>query len=132
MTATKEPTPQELEEYRRFLDLVQSRRLVVIESPYAGDVDRNTRYLRACMRDSLARGEAPFASHMLYTGVLDDQAQDERDLGIACGLAWGRWASASIVYEDFGISGGMKIGIERATSEGRVVEYRRLGGVWCP
>lgn len=56
--------------------------LVIIESPYAGDVDRNLEYLRAAMRDCLKRGEAPFASHALYTqpGVLDDGSRMvERD-----------------------------------------------------
>ena len=38
---------------------------VIIESPYAGEIDKNTAYARRCMRDSLDRGEAPFASHLL-------------------------------------------------------------------
>ncbi len=41
-------------------------RRVVIESPYAGDVERNLRYLRLAMADCLERGEAPYASHALY------------------------------------------------------------------
>ena len=47
---------------------------VIIESPFAGDVDRNLRYARAAMRDCLLRGESPYASHLLYTqpGVLND------------------------------------------------------------
>ena len=40
-------------------------RLVIIESPYEGDVETNLRYLRACMADCLHRNEAPFASHGL-------------------------------------------------------------------
>ena len=40
---------------------------VIIESPYTGDVERNLEYARRCMRDSIKRGEAPFASHLLYT-----------------------------------------------------------------
>ena len=50
-------------------------RRVILESPYAGDIERNVAYARAAMRDSLLRGEAPIASHLLYTqpGVLDDQ-----------------------------------------------------------
>ena len=49
-------------------------KLVILESPFAGDVKRNTAYARAALRDSLLRGEAPIASHLLYTqdGVLDD------------------------------------------------------------
>ena len=36
-------------------------RLVLVESPYAGDVDRNKAYARAAMHDCIRRGEAPFA-----------------------------------------------------------------------
>jgi len=35
-------------------------RRVIVESPYAGDVARNVEYARACVRDSLQRGEAPY------------------------------------------------------------------------
>jgi hypothetical protein len=65
-------------------------RRVILESPYAGDIERNVAYARAAMRDSLLRGEAPIASHLLYTqpGVLDDQVSDERRLGIEAGLVW--------------------------------------------
>ena len=108
-----------------------SVRLVIIESPYAGDVERNVRYLKACMRDSFSRGEAPFASHKLYTDVLNDEVAEERALGIECGLAWGRWASATVVYADLGISRGMRAGIERAKAEGRTIETRTLGGEWA-
>lgn len=39
---------------------------VVLESPYSGDIKGNTKYARMALRDSLARGEAPIASHLLY------------------------------------------------------------------
>ena len=42
-------------------------RFVIIESPYAGNVEENEEYARKCLRDCLMRGEAPFASHLLYT-----------------------------------------------------------------
>lgn len=103
--------------------------LVILESPYAGDVERNTAYARRCMRDSLMRGEAPMASHLLYTqpGVLRDDVAAERRIGIDAGLAWGRAASATVVYTDFGISPGMSYGIERANVDGRPVIYRTIG-----
>ena len=55
-------------------------RLVIIESPYAGDIEKNVEYARACVRDSLSRGEAPIASHLLYTqpGILKDEIPSER------------------------------------------------------
>ena len=100
--------------------------LVIIESPYSGDVARNTEYARACLLDSLRRGEAPIASHLLHTQVLDDMRPDERELGIEAGLAWYRVAEKCVVYEDLGISQGMAKGIDRARQHGVPVEYRRL------
>lgn len=103
-------------------------RRVIIESPYAGDVERNLRYLRAAMRDCLVRGEAPFASHALYTqpGVLDDGKLNERQQGISAGLEWGRLAEVTVVYIDLGISRGMQFGIDEAISCGRPIEQRSL------
>lgn len=107
-------------------------RRVILETPYAADteegIEENETYARACMKDCLMRGEAPFASHMLYTqpGVLDDKVDKERERGIEAGLVWGRQAQATVVYTDRGISRGMYQGIERAEWEGRPVEYRKL------
>lgn len=101
---------------------------VIIESPFAGNIEENTKYARECVRDSLLRGEAPIASHLLYTqdGILNDGVDGERKLGIEAGLIWGKEAELTAVYEDLGISEGMKLGIERAKNEGRPVEYRKI------
>lgn len=108
---------------------------VLIESPYAGrgdnaekDREKNLEYLRAAMRDCFMRGEAPFASHGLYTqpGVLDDDVPDERSLGIEAGLVWGQQAEKTVVYTDRGVSTGMRYGIENALKSGRRVEVRTL------
>lgn len=103
--------------------------LVIVESPYSGDVEANVAYARECIRDCLLRGEAPYASHLLYTqpGVLDDTVKDERLLGMKAGMAWGAQASRTVVYIDKGISSGMIYGIEMAKKAGRPVEYRSLG-----
>jgi hypothetical protein len=85
-------------------------KLVVLESPYNGkdklEIERNKTYARRAMADALSRGEAPLASHLLYTqpGILKDSDPAERALGIAAGLAWGAVAEATIVYADLGIS----------------------------
>lgn len=101
---------------------------VIVESPFAGDVERNIAYARLCLRDCLLKGEAPIASHLLYTqpNVLDDKVPDERNLGIAAGLMWGCVAETTIVYTDYGMSNGMRLGVQRAESEGRPIEYRKL------
>lgn len=103
-------------------------RLVIVESPYAGDIESNVLYARRAVRDALLRGESPIASHLLYTqpGILDDSIPAERQLGIDAGLAWRAVAHASVVYADLGISGGMQYGIDAARKSGRPVEIRYL------
>ncbi len=102
--------------------------IVILESPYAGDIESNLGYARMCMKDSLHRGESPFASHLLYTqeGVLDDSNPSERTQGIKAGLEFYRVADKSVVYQDLGISSGMLAGIEEAAKQGVPIEYRRL------
>jgi hypothetical protein len=104
--------------------------LVMIESPLASPlaegVTRNLEYARDCLRDSLRRGEAPLASHLLYPQVLDDTISAQRDQGIEAGLAWGRVADLSAVYTDLGITPGMQKGIDRAKEQGRRIEYRQI------
>jgi len=101
---------------------------VILESPFAGDVKANIEYARKCMRDCFMRGEAPIASHLLYTqeGILDDDIPEERALGIYAGLLWGAHAEKTVVYTDRGISRGMEYGIENAKKAGRPVEFRSI------
>ena len=106
-------------------------RHVILESPFAGDVVGNVAYARRAIADSLSRGEAPLASHLLYTqpGVLDDTIPGERRLGINAGLSWYDFAKAAVVYVDRGISSGMEQGIDLARALGVDVEYRTIGDV---
>ena len=106
-------------------------RRVVLESPWAGDELRHAVYARACLKDSLQRGEAPLASHLLYTQVLDDKVKEERRQGIDAGHAWMPAADALVVYMDLGFSAGMVQGIEMAGNLGLPVEKRSLGGEWA-
>lgn len=106
--------------------------LVILESPFGSNdpkvVEKNISYARMAVRDSLLRGEAPIASHLLYTqpGILDDNIPKERELGINAGLAWRKVAQKSVVYTDRGITKGMEYGIKAAESAGNPVEYRTI------
>ena len=107
---------------------------VVVESPYAGDIARNMRYLAACMHDCIVNHhEAPYASHGLYTqpGVLKDEVPEERKLGIEAGFAFRSRLQKTVVYTDLGYSTGMKYGIKHAEEIGHPIEYRKLGGEWA-
>jgi hypothetical protein len=109
-------------------------RPVVLESPYAGDVERNLRYLRAAMRLCLLNGEAPFASHAIYTqpGVLDDTIPAERELGIRAGFVVAEalaWAGAPrLFFVDEGESKGMAAGMKHARGIWQPTENRIVPG----
>lgn len=105
-------------------------RLVIIESPFSGDRQRNEAYLKACIRDCLERGESPIASHVMYTAVLDDNLPDERELGIKAGFAWWKAADRIVFYTDLGWSNGMRDAFDRAERRGDEWECRKLGGEW--
>ncbi len=101
-------------------------RRVFLESPYAGDVARNVDYARRAMLDCLKRGEAPFASHLLYTQALDDSDPAQRELGIKAGFVF-RWGcDATVFYMDHGMSSGMSHGLRHCETIGHRVEYRYL------
>lgn len=106
------------------------KRLVILETPFAAlsyeDIAKNLDYTRRCARHCLDVGDAPFASHLIYTQALDDTIPSLRTLGIEAGLLWGSQASASVVYTDLGITPGMEKGMARAIKEGREVEERTL------
>jgi hypothetical protein len=103
-------------------------RTVSIESPLAGDVRLHMLYARAAVHDALERGEAPFASHLLYTQVLDDETAEERTLGIRAGAAVSARCDVTAVYMDLGISEEMRAGIREATRAGRPVVHRSIAG----
>lgn len=91
-------------------------KLVIVESPFAGDVEGNIAYAKRAVRDCLMRGEAPLASHLLFTqaGILDDNVPSERRLGIGAGLAWYSGAELIVFYMDRGWSPGMEAAWQHA------------------
>lgn len=107
--------------------------LVVIESPLSAPtrelIEGNKAYAKRCVLDSLSKGEAPYASHLLFDqpGLLDDTYPDQRRTGMEAGFAWGRCAHLVAVYIDRGISKGMQQGIDKARHNGIPFEYRQIG-----
>lgn len=103
---------------------------VHIETPFKAPTEGkralNVEYARTCLLDSLARGEAPFASHLLYPQVLSDDDPGERARGIEANLEWLHVADKVVVYQDHGISEGMWLAITQANRWEIPVEYRSI------
>ena len=87
--------------------------LTIIESPYAGDRERNHVYLQRAVRHSFSLGELPFASHGFYTFVFDDLKPVERAIGIQLGYSFWRFAERVVFYIDYGMSNGMQAASRR-------------------
>lgn len=116
-------------------------KLVIVESPYSGDIERNTYYALAACSDCIRRNETPFASHLFYPQFLDEDDEGERACGINCGLEWGRAAHRAahtfgesiplftflvVFYVDYGWSKGMEQALEFYTELGAECHIRRL------
>jgi hypothetical protein len=103
-------------------------KLVILESPFAGNTELHVAYAKRCVRDCLDRGESPLVSHLTFTqpGILSDHDPTERKLGIATGHAWYKVAHACVVYIDHGISPGMDEGMNMANRHGVPIETRTL------
>lgn len=102
---------------------------VIIESPYAGNIELNEVYGEFCMQDCLVNyNESPYASHLLYTRkyVLRDDIPGERKLGIEAGFFWRDVAEKTVFYSDLGITKGMKLGVDDCKEKGKDYEVRNL------
>ncbi len=114
------------------IDRLNPKPLVVIESPYAPtsqiERTRNDEYAHAALLDSIDRGEAPFAGHLLYTQVLDDFNPEQRALGIALHVEFLCRADLIAVYHDLDISPGMTHAIDIAKKLAKPIQYRLIRG----
>lgn len=106
---------------------------VFLISPFAGEVAANVAYARQAMRDCLRRGEAPFASHLLYPQCLDDDNEEERALGMAGGAVYLPIVDAAVCYVERGISRGMRAELMAAFAMSTPIVWRSLQDpTWQP
>lgn len=64
----------------------QKRNLVFICSPFAGDIESNTRRAKRYGRFALIKKATPFVPHLLFPQFLNEDNPMERALGIEMGL----------------------------------------------
>lgn len=104
--------------------------IVCIESPFRpSDADvasyegrysraellrQNLVYARLALLNSLLRGEAPLASHLLYTQVWSEKPE-LRENGIKAGIEAHHVCGLVALYVDLGVSGGMKAAKDNAS-----------------
>lgn len=102
---------------------------VTILTPYAGDIELHKMYTMLCCKDSIARGEAPFASHLIYPILLEVYSIQARQQRIACGFSWLAKSDIVAIYTDLGLSIGMLQSKAHAKKLNIKTEDRSIGNV---
>lgn len=100
--------------------------IVVVESPFAGNMELHRVYAIEACADCFRRGEIPFASHLLYPQILNELDNKQREQGIDSGYAFWPLASRIVFYTDHGWSDGMTRARRRADNLGYTMEERQL------
>lgn len=96
--------------------------IVFICSPYAGDVDGNTKRAQSYSRFAADNGYIPFTPHLLFPQFLDDTNPRERDLGLHFGRAFLPKCAEVWVFGDR-ITSGMNAEIRQARRKGKRIRY---------
>ena len=100
---------------------------IYVCSRYAGDTAKNVALAERLCRKVIEAGHAPFAPHIIYTRFRDDRDPAERELGIACGLAYMAVCDEVWVYTTDGFSSGMGRELDHAFRLGKpVVEIKEV------
>lgn len=98
--------------------------VVMIESPYSGDVEANEDYARTALWDSLERGEAPIATHLLWTQVWDDTCEKTRSTALSRCRTLRNRVDNVVFYVDLGFSDGMKRALAECIEDDLSYEFR--------
>ena len=97
---------------------------IFVCSQLSGDIEHNTEQARRYCIKELLNGNAPFAPHLLYPQMLDENRAEDRELGIACGLSILKVCDAVHVWTVDGvISSGMRCEINFAVENNIPVYY---------
>lgn len=95
---------------------------VFICSPFAGDIEANLQSARRYLRFAVTQNTIPFAPHLLYPQVLEEDDPAQRELGLFFGLVWLGKCDELWIFGDF-ISVGMKAEIAKAEKRRLPIRY---------
>lgn len=115
-------------------------RIVVIESPYSGNIAKNVMYAQRAMLDARKRGEIALVPHLLWTqhyqcpdvfvSDYDDKYKVEgcgREESLEQIKTLRRLANKVVFYLDYGMSPGMNDAVKDCKENGYACEERYIG-----
>lgn len=98
------------------------RPLVFICSPFAGDMEGNTKRAREYSRFAVSKDCIPIAPHLLFPQFLEETDPAGRELGISFGLVLQSMCREMWVFGDT-VSKGMAVEIKKAGERGIPIRY---------
>ena len=98
------------------------RSVVYICSPLAGDIVGNQKKARRYCRFAVEQGVIPLAPHLLFPQFMDDSDPEERELAMFMDLVLLSKCAELWVFGER-VSNGMKLEIEKARKNGKLVRY---------
>lgn len=98
------------------------KKIVFICSPFAGDIEGNTRRARRYGRFAVTEKAVPIIPHLMYPQFLEEDDPEERQLGIDMGLTLLRKCNELWVFGNR-ISSGMRLEIARAKTWNIPIRY---------
>lgn len=96
--------------------------LVFICSPFAGDIDGNTRRARNYCRFAVESNAIPLAPHLLYPQFMDELNPEHRELGLFFGRVLLGKCSELWVFGNT-MSGGMQMEIKKAIRRNMLIRH---------
>ena len=96
--------------------------LVFICSPFAGNIERNTRRAREFCRFAVSENRIPIAPHLLFPQFMEESDPEQRRLGIFFGLVLQSKCKEVWVFGG-NITKGMAVEIEKAHERGLPVRH---------
>jgi len=100
----------------------QSRLLIYVCSPFAGEVEYNISRARGYCRFVVSKGHIPLAPHLLFPQFIDDNDQKQRELGLSFALVLLSKCSAIWVFGSK-VTDGMAREIKKAKKRGIPIRY---------
>ncbi len=118
-------------------------KVVILESPYSGNIQRNIAYAQRCMADSRENhGEIPIVPHLLWTQhhlhpthFVSDYSEKYtlkncgRDVSIKQIEIFRQKADKIVFYVDYGFSKGMEYGLFHCKRNKIPYEKRKIGNI---
>ena len=98
------------------------RPFVFICSPFAGGTERNVERARRYCRFAVSNGCIPIAPHVYFPQFMDDDDQEQRDLGLFMGMVLMSRCKELWVFGST-VSRGMAVEIEKAQQRGIPIRY---------